>query len=389
MSDSSFNYLSGNYYISAASLLLEFRCFIDAHPTLFKLNAQQSVWPKMVTYCEELEKFPEVMRAITAIHINSQMDFERALFCAWCSLLVAKSARLPVKHQRLLFFAGMLQDIGKYLDQQDGQHIQCKVNSPFVEKLLNTSSKDSHALISANFVERHLHELSGLSELILTHHAKIDGSGFPVHISESQLGFDNQIVIIANEISDNLDRLGGHNQLVHAMPTLRLNGFLYFQKAHRHWVKLFEPYLPVPKNQLEPEILISNTKEKIAKLETMHAALLAASAALLPFDVEPKINIFRLWVSRLAALSTDTGIFDPGLFAQLTAQDQIDACSVARDVDLILKGLPNILQRMIGFLDDIMRINKYHEFGVLLEDTRGHLYRNMRSLEAVQSSIFR
>ena len=38
MSDSSFDCLGGNYYISAASLLLEYRGFIDSHTTLSKVN---------------------------------------------------------------------------------------------------------------------------------------------------------------------------------------------------------------------------------------------------------------------------------------------------------------------------------------------------------------
>jgi hypothetical protein len=389
MSDSSFDYLSGNYYISAASLLLEFRCFIDAHPTLFKLNAQQSVWPKMVTYCEELEKFPVIMRAITNLHVNSQMDFERALFCAWCSLLVAKSMRLPVKNQRILFYAGLLQDVGKYQAPKDIASLSCKADSPFLAKLLNTTGKDIHPLVSANFIEQHLHELSGLSELVLTHHAKIDGSGFPIHISESQLGLDNQILIIANELSDRLDMLGGHNQLVHTMPNLRLNGFLYFTKVHKHWIKLFEPHLPKARNTIAPEILLKNTAEKISRLESMHAALLLTSATLLPYDFEPKVNVFRAWVRRLAALSTDTGIFDPGLFARLTADEQAQACSVARDVDLILKGLPDILSRLICFLDDILGSRKYDAYSNLLQDTRAQLYQNMRNLEAAQGSVFR
>tara|TARA_R110001592_G_scaffold52649_9_gene161317 strand:+ start:26120 stop:27289 length:1170 start_codon:yes stop_codon:yes gene_type:complete len=389
MSDSSFDYLSGNYYISAASLLLEFRCFIDTHPSLFKVNTANSVWPKMVGYCEELEKFPNVMRSITRLHINSQMDFERALFCAWCSLLVAKSLHLPLKHQRLLFIAGLLQDIGKYETLEPEQVINCKASSPFMTKLFNQKDQDIHSLVSANFVENNLPELEGLSELILMHHAKVDGTGFPIHISESQLELDNQILIIANEISDRLDRLGGHNQLQHAMPNLRLNGYLYFPKAHSHWVKLFEPYLPKLNKYIASDILLRETKEKIVNLEKMHGLLLLVSAQLLPYDFEPKIHVLRSWVRRLASLSTDTGIFDPHLFAELTGEAKVNACAVARDVDLILKGLPDILKRLIGFLDEIINTRKYDAYGSLLQEARHHMSLNVRDLDVHRISIFR
>lgn len=389
MSDSSFDYLSGNYYISAASLLLEFRCFIDSHPTLFKLNTQQSVWPKMVAYCEELEKFPNVMRAITRLHINSQMDFERALFCAWCSLLVAKSLRLPSKNQRLLFFAGLLQDIGRYESVEPEKLLTCKANSPFMAKIFDHKDQDIHALISADFVENNLPELGGLSELILTHHAKIDGTGFPIHISESQLEYDNQVLIVANEVSDQLDSLGGHNQILHAMPNLRLNGYLYFSKVHMHWAKLFEAYLPSTKHEINPDVLLENTKLKIEKLEKMHGALLLTSAKLLPHDYEPTIHVLRSWVRRLASLSTDTGIFDPRLFSQLTADAKDNALSVARDVDLILKGLPSILNRLLSFLDDILASKKYDVHRTILQEAKSQIYNNIKELDTHRSSIFR
>lgn len=389
MSDSSFDYLSGNYYISAASLLLELRCFIDSHPSLFKINAEHSVWPQMVAYCEELEKFPNVMRSITRLHINSQMDFERALFCAWCSLLVAKSLKLPVNNQRLVFVAGLLQDIGKYESVEPDKMLKCKANSPFMAKLFDHKDQDVHALISANFTENNLPELNGLSELILTHHARVDGTGFPIHISESQLEIDNQILIIANEISDHLDRLGGHNQIQHVLPNIRLNGFLYFRKTHSHWKKLFEPFILVTRQTIEPSIQLANTKTKIAKLEKMHGLLLLTSATLLPHDYEPSIHVFRSWVQRLAALSNDTGIFDPRLFSQLTAETQHNAFAVARDVDLILKGLPHILSRLLGFLDDILESKKYDVHQTILKETRSQIVSNLKELDIHRSSIFR
>lgn len=389
MSDSSFDYLSGNYYISAASLLLEFRCFIDSHPSLFKINSENSVWPKMVGYCEELEKFPNVMRAITRLHVNSQMDFERALFCAWTSLLVAKSLHLPAKNQRLLFVAGLLQDIGKYESVEPDKVVHCKASSPFMAKLFDQKGQDIHSLISANFVENNLPELEGLSELILTHHARVDGTGFPIHISESQLGLDNQVLIIANELSDRIDRLGGHNQIQHAMPNLRLNGYLYFQKVHAHWIKLFTPYIQRITSQMSSEVLLGKTKEKIKELEKMHSALLLVSAQLLPHDYEPHIHVLRSWVRRLASLSTDTGIFDPRLFCELTDSSKENAFSVARDVDLILKGLPDILHRLIGFMDEIIVSRKYDAYKTSLQEAKRLMSSNLRELDPHRASIFR
>jgi len=394
MNDSSFDYLGGNYYISAASLLLEFRTFIDSHPSLFKVNSSNSCWPKMVRYCEELEKFPEIMRSITRIHISSQIDFERALFCSWCSLLIARSLNLSDIHQQTLFFAGLLQDTGKHSEIDTVSDFSSKVNGPFVSHLRDTDSKDLHPLISATFLEKQLPELDGLCDLVLNHHAKADGTGYPNHVSESQLGLDNQVLIVANEISDRLDDLGGHNQLAYIMPNLKLNNLLYFDKVHLSWINLFEPHLPRVSNNANLDFLKDELIGKVAGLETMLSCLLIVSAELLPYDFDLKVHGLRMMIRRLACLSSDTGIFDPHLFSQKSASETInnkaqDSLSYVRDIDTILRGLPEILKRLISFVDDILQSRKYDVNMQLIRNAREQLYKNSKLLDGNRCNIFR
>ena len=393
MNGSSFDYLRGNYYISAASLLLEYRSFIDSHPTLFKVNAANPYWPKMVFYCQELEKFPEIMRAVTRIHVASQIDFERALFCSWSSLLIARSLNLPEVHHRSLFFAGLLQDIGKHSESAEVHDFTSKVNGPFVAQVCDKSQKDLHPLISATILESQLSELNGLCDLVLNHHARDDGNGYPSHVSESQLGTDNQILIIANEISDRLDRLGGHNQMVHILPSLKLNALLYFDKVHLSWVQLFEPHLPKNEPDFDNESLVLDIAEKVHNLEKMMACMLVVSAELLPYEFDLKVHGLRLMIRRLVRLSADTGIFDPSLFDkkfQETSNSKQDtAYDFIRDIDLTLKGLPEILSRLLVFVDDILKSRKYDVNITLIQNLRTQLYKNLKSLEGSRCSIFR
>jgi hypothetical protein len=402
MSDSSFDYLGGNYYISAASLLLEYRMFIDSHPTLFKINAANPYWPKMVYFCNELEKFPEIMKAITRVHVNSQIDFERALFCSWCSLLIARSIGLSEQNQRLLFLAGLLQDIGKHVETDEKIDLPTEVNGPFFSQVSSTDARDMHPLLSARLVQRYLPELEGLEELVLHHHAKNDGTGFPNHIGETQLALDSQILIIANELSDRLDKLGGHNQIAQTLSNLRLNSFLYFERAHNHWLTLIEGHVSIPVRISNTENLFLEIEQKILELEKMLSCLLVVSAELLPFDFDLNVHGLRSMIHRLVRLSTDTGVFDPSLFRARTEDligkplneqsynhKEVSECSVVCDIANILKGLPEILARMKALTDDILSSKKYDANYALVANANELLYKNIKLLEGNRCAIFR
>ena len=148
------------FYISAASLLLEYRHFIDSHEPLSSLNVAYPVWPFVVKFCEEIEPHTELMQAITKLHTSSQIDFERALFCSWMSLLVARHQNLAEHHQRSLFLAGLLQDLGKHSVEEDVKNIISKVNGPYCSTLMERSRPDNHPLVSSTYIERMLADVS-------------------------------------------------------------------------------------------------------------------------------------------------------------------------------------------------------------------------------------
>jgi hypothetical protein len=309
---------------------------------------------------------------------------------------------LAEKDQRLLFVAGLLQDIGKHTLEKDVIEVPTKVNGPYFAQMSSVDARDVHPLISARLVQKYLPELEGLDELVLHHHARNDGTGFPNHIGEPQLGLDAQILIIANELSDRLDKLGGHNQISHTVSNLKLNSFLYFEKAHKHWITLIESNLVKPVQLSESGSLYFDVADKIKELEKLLSCLLVVSAELLPFDFDLNVHGLRAMIHRLVRLSTDTGVFDPGLFRQRTendigmsVEDQgldpkiLQTCPVVRDIAIILKGLPEILERMKVLTDDILSSRKYDANYNLIANASELLYKNIKLLEGSRCSIFR
>jgi len=385
MSDSHYNYQNGDYFISAASLLLEYRSFIDSHPVLLKMNIANACWPQLVVYCEELAQNENIMRSITRMHTNSQIEFERALFCSWGSLLVARLLNLDKIHQQSLFYAGLLQDIGQHALSAEITDFATKSGVPF---LSNSHIHDEHihALQSSSYVESLLPDINGVSDLILNHHAKDDGTGYPSHISESQLNLDNQILIVANEISDRFDQLGGHNQALKVLPNLKVGQFLYFTKAQNAWLLLLEPH--ISQELVEADVYTSDDlKIKGIKLEKLMSCLLCVSGDLLPYDFNLEVHGLRIMIRKLASLFTDSGIFDISLFE---GTEQMSGEMMA-EINDVFKGMPEILTRCLKLIDEILGSKKYDSnINVsLLRECRVLLHRNIKSLDGNRCSIFR
>ncbi|MFT6265756.1 MAG: hypothetical protein ACJAWS_001906 [Oleiphilaceae bacterium] len=385
MSDSRYNYLKGDYFISAASLLLEYRSFIDSHPVLFKMNVANACWPQLVMYCEELAQNENIMRSITCMHTHSQIEFERALFCSWGSLVVAGSLNLDKSHQQALFYAGLLQDIGEYALSADITVLNSNSVLPFFTTV-PANDENMHALQGSSYVESLLPDLSSVGDLILHHHARDDGTGYPSHVGESQLSLDNQILIVANEISDRLDQLGGHNQALHLIPSLKLGQLLYFTKAQNAWLKILEQH--ICQSLVEPDVYTSDDlKLKGVKLEKLMSCLLCVSGDLLPYDFNLEVHGLRIMIRKLASLFVDSGIFDVTIFE---GTEQISA-EMMLEINSIFKGMPEILTRCLKLVDEILGSKKYDSnINVsLLSECRALLHRNIKSLDTNRCSIFR
>jgi len=371
-------------YISAASLLLEYRNFIDSHDILFRINTEHNCWPVMRLYCEQIEGIPDVMKALTMLHAGSQIDFERALFCSWMSLVIAANARLDAVHQRAIFLAGLFQDLGKHAVDQDIQNFISKVNGSYISQLDSNALGDSHPLISSTFLEGLFTDVEGLTDLVLHHHARDDGSGFPHHVGESQLKLDNQILIIANEVSDRVDRMGGHNRLPACIPSLRLGAFSYFKKAHEAWLNVLEPFCDEDID-LDVTRTMLNLEQKRALLSKLLACLLSVSGELLRYDFDLKVHALRSIIQKLAHLFAETGVLHRDIFK---VSDDVTP-QMLQESAMLFQALPELLYQAESLVSALMSARKFEFNQSLLLDAQMLLGRCNRALDPHRPGIFR
>lgn len=380
----------GDHYINSASLLVEFQHFIESHPPLHALHQHTDSWPVLMTFCQELDAHRHVLKALTLLHTRSQIDFERALFCSWLSMLVARQYNLNVKHQRALFYAGLFQDLGRHAVESDVAGFISRVNGPYIAQTEKNRQLDSHPLVSSTYLETHFPGEAGLPELVLHHHARDDGTGFPQHIGEPQLQLDQQILIIANEVSDRLDRMGGHNQLMECLPSLRLGRALYFDKAHAAWLAtlacLGQGTGAISARECQ------HLRHRRDALEKTLASLLAVSGELLRYDFDLHVHGLRSTIQKLARLFTDSGILNQALFEQVCQQGEQGegvSCQTLLEVADMFHALPEVLQRCEVHMDYLLGHNEFEMNRIVLGEALQRIRQCRQTLQPQRASIFR
>lgn len=374
---------SQSFYISAITLLMEYQHFIESHTPLAQLNQVYPLWSSIKVYCEEVESYPELLKALQTLHSRSQIDFERALFCSWICLLIAHHQNLAEAHQRSLFMAGLLQDLGKHSIEDEVSNIISKVNGPYCSTLMSKQKLDNHPLIGSTFLERNISDNS-IRELVLHHHAQYDGTGYPQHIGESQLDIDQQLLIIANEVSDQLDILGGHNHLSLCIPMLRINSHMFFNKAYSAWYELLSAHLELGALCEDNERSRNELLSKRIHLEKLLACLISLSGELLRYDFDIQVHGLRTLIHKLTNLFSDTGILNRSLLDLNGA----NASVVLNEIDMLFKGMPKVLDRCNQFVDELIMANKYELNRALLNDAKKLLETNISIMGPKKPSIF-
>lgn len=377
-------------YINAASLLVEFQHFISSHPPLQHLHRHYGGWTVVVAMCNELDAQRQMLKALTLLHTRSQIDFERALFCSWLSMLVARQYNLNIKHQRALFFAGLFQDVGRHVVEPDTSGFISRVNGPFIAQAVKSRQADNHPLVSSTYLETHFAQEVSLPELILHHHARDDGTGFPQHVGEPQLALDQQILIIANEISDRLDQLGGHNQLSACMPSLRLGRALYFEKAHSAWLEMLGALEDASKKITSHDC--QQLRHKRTELEKTLASLLAVSGELLRYDFDLHVHGLRSTIQKLARLFAESGVLSKNLFehvCQRGEQGEEASCQTLFEVSDMFCALPEIMERCATHMTYLLNHNEFEINRMVLAEALQRVRQCQQTLYPKRVSIFR
>ncbi len=139
-----------------------------------------------------IERNPDAMILLHRMQERSNDEFNRAVDNSIHMITFGRFLQFPSERLELLGMAGLLLDIGK-------------INLP--ESILRKKDKltaeefeisKQHVMHSVNLIDSVPNLPKGLAEIVLQHHERLDGSGYPRGLSGNQISIDGAIAGLIN-----------------------------------------------------------------------------------------------------------------------------------------------------------------------------------------------
>ncbi len=177
-----------------------------------------------------------VIQKLTVINEQMPEQIDKAVFCAWLSLLIAVEMGLDKDLQQQAFLAGLLHDIGFI-----------HLSPDILSKRGAISPEDwraiqSHVIIGKLMLEKYQDIPTGVTTAVLEHHERCNGSGYPVNKNDATLGILGQIVGVADSIySIRLKQFEKHGRnMFDLLPYLQMNSKTYFYDVYKSLVSILK-----------------------------------------------------------------------------------------------------------------------------------------------------
>jgi HD-GYP domain-containing protein (c-di-GMP phosphodiesterase class II) len=217
------NELDGNRLADATDLLFikytDLRCIHDA--TNFS-----GLWRQLT----ERTPLPPVLRQkLTVLRHQMPSEYEKCLFTAWLSALVARDMYLPDRQIVSAFFAGLGHDLGLLHIDPEILNKKGPLTAPEWRAI------QSHVVVGKMMMESISGVDADVPKAILEHHERCDGTGYPVGKVEQNLDPLGLVVGLADSLQairvKQFQSVG--RNLFDAMPYLYMNSHTYSYPVFR------------------------------------------------------------------------------------------------------------------------------------------------------------
>lgn len=370
---------------NCAGLIAEFHYFLEPYPELQAIEKESVSLPLVYAYCERIEEYEELMRGLTMLYRTSHIDFQRALFCSWFSLCIARTMSLDSAKWYELFVAALFQDLGKYLVQ-----VSVSEMHPMLKQVQSpdaTSLGDSHPLISSSFLEQHLPDHQRVAELVLHHHVCADGSGYPANVVEENLGLDEKILVVCNEVAQRVDNLGSYEMIGACSHTLRIAASLSFRTVNNAAYFLLTHCLSrsgLTSAQL-PDASAEQVLNKVRSFRDCLACVLMFSAELVRYDYDTKVRRLRAAVKGMVLFAAESGLLCDTAFHETQSFSQTEL----QELDAVFDALPEFMRQLEGHLLNISNSQKYPVDYSLHHRALAAVSKSLGKFENKRLSVFR
>ncbi len=214
--------------LDAAQLETDLVDVMQQDNILLALNEHHDLTPSLKTFCKSSMQYAVLRQKLTVMSRALPELYQRSLYCALLSFLIAKEMRLSEEDKALIFLAGLSHDIG--LLHVDPNILNHK-DTLTAEEWLHIQR---HVVISSQLLQSMPSMPIAVAQAVYEHHERCDGTGYPYGKVESELSFPGLIVGLADSVVaiyyHRFKAQGG--TWLDAIPIIQMNTQAYFYRNY-------------------------------------------------------------------------------------------------------------------------------------------------------------
>lgn len=334
--------------IDHLQLQARFTELLEQDAALRVIHERQDLALLLESQCLLYQKYPMLRQKLTVLSERMPETFERALYCAWLSLVMAKQMRLPVEEVNSVFLAALSHDIGML-------HI-----APEVINKRGVLSAEEWRQIQAHVVigQKILLGIQGLptlvSQAVLEHHERCDGTGYPSGKLENELTLHGQIIALADSvIAVYLNRLKGQGRSWRdVIPVIQMNSQAYFYRNYEVLVTVLRRSDLPPARVVYGDHMPDFIAGLLQKSQLLKQCFISLKTALISVGYshgDRKLHALQNVLIHIATAINGSGILDEGYIAWLEnvrTQQLVDAYREVEEAYLMHEEVTFHLQRL-------------------------------------------
>ena len=215
--------------VTSSELGHEINLLLDTFPDLMQIHHVLEFQPVLDSVLNRENWHPTLMQELTVMRECLPREYQKTLFCAWLSALIAWEMDMKKDIINVAFFAGLAHDIGLLHISPDIIHKKDTL-TPGEWRALQ-----SHVVVGYLLIRKLEGEGSRTAMAVLEHHECCDGSGYPLGKTEENLNIVGQIVGMADSLQAiRINQFVKHNRnLRDALPYLHMNAHVHFLKVYK------------------------------------------------------------------------------------------------------------------------------------------------------------
>jgi HD-GYP domain-containing protein (c-di-GMP phosphodiesterase class II) len=188
------NHIGLEHQADSRALIIEFRRLLEKYPDMQVMNEALNFGPEFEKLLLLERLHPLITQKLTVLEAQMHSEFEKSIFAAWLSTMIAREMGLCMDERRNTLVAALIHDIGLlHLDPD----IICSTRKLSPDEWRTVRA---HVVVGKIIADSVPDIYPEVSRAVIEHHEDCFGAGYPQALNEGQLGVPGKIINMTDSV---------------------------------------------------------------------------------------------------------------------------------------------------------------------------------------------